>query len=199
MSIYKADKFLKRYCLFFGQYTGKQKEGLLFLLDKLEKSHRITSPAMHAYVFATVAWETAYTFQPVTEYGGEDYLRSKSYYPYYGRGYVQLTWESNYRKFGTALSIDLLNNPIFANVPKHAWDILEIGMTDNFGLKDADFTRYTLEDFINNDKVDFLNARKIINPGDLDSYQPIKELADKFLSCLQGSIDFDEKNILPKS
>ena len=159
------------------------------MLDKLEGSKRIDGPMKHAYVLATVAWETAYTYQPITEYGGEVYLKSKRYFPFYGRGYVQLTWESNYRKFGIALNLDLLKNPTLAKVPENAWAILEMGMTDTiYGLQDPDFTKWTLEDFINNDKVDFLNARKIINPKDYGSYLPIKEMADKLLSCLQASI-----------
>jgi len=186
--LYSAERFLERYLIIFGKYTLEQKEGLLFLLNKLGNSKRMASPAMHAYVLATVKWETAHTFQPITEYGGTAYLRSKKYFPYYGRGYVQLTWEANYRKFGNALNIDLLKNPVLANIPGHAWNILEMGMTDNFGVQDADFTKYTLEDFINNDRVDFLNARKIINPRDYGSYMPIKDLADKFLIILQGSI-----------
>ncbi len=188
MRFYDPYKFLKRYLITFGKYSLSQEEGILFLLDKLGKSKRITSPGMDAYVFATVMWETAYTFQPISEYGSEGYLRRKKYYPFYGRGYVQLTWEFNYRKFGSALDIDLLKNPVLANVPIYAWNILEMGMTDDFGVQDPDFTKYTLEDFINNDKVDFLNARKIINPKDYDSYLPIKQMADKFLSNLQASI-----------
>lgn len=65
-------------------------------------------------VLATIPIETAHTFKPVREafwldaqYGyewAEEYRRtnlpSSRYWPYYGRGYVQLTWQSNYEYYG---------------------------------------------------------------------------------------------------
>ena len=42
---------------------------------------------------------------PITEYGSESYLKGKEYYPYIGRGFVQLTWENNYRKASKILSL----------------------------------------------------------------------------------------------
>lgn len=54
-----------------------------------------------AYVLATVEWETAKTFKPVREaFWLSEAWRKKNlrYYPFYGRGYVQLTWEKNYKK-----------------------------------------------------------------------------------------------------
>ena len=183
--------------IFFGEYTTKigkynktQKEGLTFLLTKLQESKRITLLPAKAYVLATVAWETAYTFQPITEYGSVAYIQAKPYFPYIGRGYVQLTWRSNYLKFGKALGIDLVEHRQLANESETAWKILEMGMTDNFGVQDPDFTSYTLEDFITAETKysdHFLNARRIINPKDLKSCRPIADLAVKFLSCLTAS------------
>lgn len=34
------------------------------------------------------------------ELGSDSYLRAKEYYPYVGRGFIQVTWESNYASFG---------------------------------------------------------------------------------------------------
>ena len=51
-------------------------------------------------VLATVEWETNKTFQPVREayWLNEDWRRAHlKYYPYYGRGFVQLTWKSELR------------------------------------------------------------------------------------------------------
>ena len=39
----------------------------------------------------------------LTELGGDDYLRQFDYYPYYGAGYIQLTWEENYSRFAEAM------------------------------------------------------------------------------------------------
>lgn len=193
MISYNIDKFLNRYKISFGKLTGEQTQGLIFLSNKLIESKRINTIPKASYVLATTYWETAHTYQPVTEYGSEKYLKSKSYYPFIGRGYVQLTWKENYIKFGKALGKDLVNNPHYANVPEIAWKILEMGMTDTeLGIQDPDFTKYTLEDFFDNGKEDYLNARKIINPKDYDSYEPIKDVAIKISKCIQGSIITDE-------
>jgi hypothetical protein len=187
--IYDRKKFFDIYRTRFGKLTQGQVDGLEFLLSKLEQSERIDTNSKRAYVLATIAWETAYTYQPITEYGSEKYLKSKKYYPYIGRGYVQLTWADNYKKFGNALGIDLAAHPEYANEPETAWKILEMGMTDNHGVQDPDFTKYTLEDFFNAEKTDFTNARTIINPADYKSYQPIAVRALQFYEALENSKD----------
>ncbi len=188
MILYDRNRFFEQYKILLGKLNKYQVKGILFLLGKLEQSEKIILHTARAYVLGTVAWETAYTFEPITEYGSLDYLRKKKYYPYIGRGYVQLTWKENYEKFGKHLNIDLVNNPKLANEPEIAWKILEEGMTDDFGIQDPNFTSWTLEDFFNKDKTDYYNARKIINPRDKKSYKPIAELSKKFYECLTGSI-----------
>jgi hypothetical protein len=60
---------------------------------------------------ATIAIETAHTFKPVREaFWLDDQLgheraeqwraNNLRYYPYYGRGHIQLTWADNYRYYG---------------------------------------------------------------------------------------------------
>lgn len=184
--------FYSSYRKNFGRLTQQQVDGLNFLLDKLELSTKITHAnplvmlAMWSYVLITVKWETAGTYQPVTEYGSQKYLRSKRYYPFIGRGYVQLTWEGNYKVFGDRLGIDLASNPELANEPETAWKILEEGMTD-LTPQDPEFTGKSLEDYFNDDRIDFYNARKIINPRDWDSYNPIAKGAAKFWEALKSS------------
>lgn len=104
-----------------------------------------------AYVFATAWHETAFTLQPVSEYGGEAYLKSKKYYPFYGRGYVQLTWEENYKKY------DIEQNPDQALEPSLAAFIAIDGM-----LKGV-FTGKKLSDYFNASTEAPLDARRIIN------------------------------------
>lgn len=186
---YNKAKFFDLCTVYFSKFKAGQSAGLTFLLSKFQTSMRINSPAKQAYVLSTIKWETAQTYLPITEYGSEKYLKSKTYYPFIGRGYVQLTWKENYIKFGDELKIDLLNKPELANDPETAWKILEMGMTDDrFGIQDPDFTKYTLEDFINKDKTDFYNARKIVNPHDSKSFQPIADVAETFLKILRESI-----------
>ena len=56
----------------------------------------ITTLRRAQYFLAQVASETN-DLDTFVEYGRG---RGKSYYPYYGRGAIQLTWASNYRRFG---------------------------------------------------------------------------------------------------
>ena len=42
---------------------------------------------------------------PITEYGSQDYLQGKEYWPYIGRGWVMLTWEDNYRRASVELGL----------------------------------------------------------------------------------------------
>lgn len=195
---YIRKHFFNRYRNAFGRLTTKKVQALEFLLSRLETSERIDSNQKRAYTLATIKWETADTFLPITEYGSKTYLRNKRYYPYIGRGYVQLTWKDNYDKFGKAIGADLINYPTLANDPVYAWKILEIGMTDDYetqGLErsqDPNFTSSTLEDYFDDGKCDYENARKIINPRDYKSYKPIAKVAEQFYECLTGSIISEE-------
>jgi hypothetical protein len=117
---------------------------------------------MFAYCLATAWHESAFTMQPVVEYGGEEYLRSKPYYPWYGRGLVQLTWEENYRKQDVKLGLmdALIENPDLALEPKIATQILILGMAD------GDFTGKKLAQYFTDDLTDWYNARRIVNGTD---------------------------------
>jgi hypothetical protein len=113
-----------------------------------------------AYVLATAYWETARTMRPVREYGGEAYLRQKPYYPYVGMGYVQLTWEANYRRASEELGVDFVAQPEKLLEAKFAVKILVIGMLEGW------FTGKKLSDYVTLQKSDFLNARRIVNGVD---------------------------------
>lgn len=187
---YDVDKFISLYVDEFGVLRSEQEEGYRFLLGKCQDSAKITRVDAHAYVLETVYWETAKTMQPITEYDNKakTYLKSKDYYPWIGRGYVQLTWKENYKKFGDAIGVDLIANPKLANDPETAWLILEEGMTNmnlNPGHNDPEFTKYTLEMYFTDEISDFLNARKIINPGDKKTYAEIGKRAMKIAELLE--------------
>ena len=105
-----------------------------------------------AYTLATTYHETAHTMKPVREYGSESYLKSKKYYPYIGMGYVQLTWDYNYKKAGDKLGVNFLKNPKLLLESKYAVQILIIGMKEGW------FTGKKLSDYITLSKSDFKNA-----------------------------------------
>jgi len=96
----------------------------------------------------------------VTEYGSQSYLQGKDYYPYIGRGYVQLTWEENYLRAGEKVEEDLVSFPDMALEP----DIAAAVMFD--GMEEGWFTGVSLLDYFNDTTDDPVNARRIINGTD---------------------------------
>jgi putative chitinase len=42
------------------------------------------------------------------------------YWPYFGRGYIQVTWRQNYVACGKALGLDLIAQPELLELPEHA-------------------------------------------------------------------------------
>lgn len=137
---------------FGGRITPAQREGLDKILDYWDESG-YDDDRWLAYILATVFHETAATMQPIEERGGRKYLESKPYYPWYGRGLVQITWEENYKKFG-------IKNPKDALRWDKSLDILFGGMIEGM------FSGRSLNQFFNERKDDPVNARKIVNAMD---------------------------------
>ncbi len=137
-----------------------------------------------AYVLATADHETNHTFKPVTEaYWLNDpdaYLKKHhaNYYPYYGRGYVQLTWKKNYEKYGTLLGRDLVGHPELALDAETALFVLV------HGFKTGIFTGRKVSDYIDANKTEFFNARRCINGT--DKAREIAALAETYLAKLQA-------------
>lgn len=136
-----------------------------------------------AYMLATVYHETAQRMWPITEYGDQAYLQSKDYWPYIGRGFVQLTWKTNYDHASKALSLiderDLVEHPEMALDSLIAARILFRGMAEGW------FTDRKLGEYFNTAKDDPINARQIINANDDDTL--IAGYHDKFLTALTAA------------
>lgn len=141
--------------------SQEQVDGFEFLLGQFEQEPRWNDIRLIAYAFATIWHETAYSMQPVEECY---YLGSKAkaaqkklrYYPYFGRGLVQLTWRTGYEKAGKALGVDLVNNPNLATDPHIAFRVLTEGLFRGwFGGK--------LTTYITDTKTDYVNARRCVN------------------------------------
>ena len=167
--------------LFKGSMKPTQKEGIDVILDEWDANYSGTDIRFLAYMFATVFHETAKTMQPIAEYGkgaGHSYGTPdpETKQTYYGRGFVQLTWKTNYAKFGQLLNIDLVNQPDLAMEMSTATKIMFIGMTK--GL----FTGVKLSNYFNDKGADWVNARKIING--LDQAELIAGYGTKFFSAL---------------
>lgn len=118
-----------------------------------------------AYVLATAYWETAHTMKPVEEafwVKNPDAWRKKNlrYYPWHGRGYVQLTWKTNYVRAGKELGLDLTTDPDIVMRSDIAAKILVMGSQRGW------FTGKRLITYITLQKSDFVGARRIINGTD---------------------------------
>lgn len=167
---------------FGGRLTQLQVDGLNAVLDGWNAA--ITGPIgtlkddRHlAYILATAFHETGGKMQPVREgfartdagarraVAGRRYAKEHDGHVYYGRGLVQLTWLSNYRKMGEALGLDLVANPDLALDPQVSVRILIEGMT-NGETGVGDFTKQSLEDYFSADKDDPVGARRIVNGTD---------------------------------
>jgi len=162
-----------------GIYDFSTKDGTISAIKTECKAQGIGLSTQIAYVLATTQWETAQTFEPVKEayWLSEDWRRNNlRYYPYYGRGYVQLTWDNNYEAYSRILGIDLVNNRDLALEPYVALFVLV------HGFKTGTFTGHKITDYINSSKTDFISARFCINGT--DKAHEIADLAQKYLNQL---------------
>lgn len=148
---------------FSGKLNAGQVSGTSAILDEWER-RKLTDLRWLAYMLATTKWETDHTMLPIKEGGSAAYLRGKKYYPWYGRGFVQLTWKRNYDAFRAPVlklfSVDIVENADNAMQLGPAAYIMFEGMTK------GTFTGKKLSDYFNASKTDWLNARRIINGTD---------------------------------
>lgn len=99
---------------------------------------------------------------------------------YYGRGYVQLTWWSNYIKAGIALGkgLDLLLDPESVKAPATAYALMSHGMRTGFGFANGrTFSRY-----FSGQSRNYVGARAMVNGQDRAA--EIAEIAEKFEAIL---------------
>lgn len=155
---------------FIAKLSQLQVDSINAILDEIE-AQNVTDKRHIAYIFATAWHETAHTLTPVTEYGGPKYLKSKKYYPYIGRGFVQLTWDYNYKKYSKIMGIDFVTHPDLVLEVKASAFILVHGMIN------GTFSGKKLSDYNT-----FVSMRKIINGT--DKAQLIAGIADRFLLAL---------------
>lgn len=159
-----------RAAIFGGSLKQKQVEGLNTLLDYFDQRLSGWDKRWLAYVLATAYHETAFTIQPIKEYGSDKYLKSKRYWPYIGRGYVQLTWDYNYEKYGIKDNPDKALEPAFA-----AYVIFD-------GMAKGIFTGKKLSDYFNATVDNPKEARRIVNG--IDKADTIAGYHKKFLSAI---------------
>ena len=169
---------------------------------QVDTINRLAEGAAHwpmswlAYGLAT-AWHEA-RLAPIREKGGAAYLskydtgrlaKALGNTPeadgdgikYAGRGLVQLTGRTNYKRAGEHLGIDLLGNPDLALAPDVAASILI------WGMETGAFTGKKLASYLNGPRgslEQFRQSRRIING--LDRASEIAKYAEKFQEALES-------------
>jgi hypothetical protein len=175
-----------RDALFEGALTQQQVDGQSVILAVWEYQAGgtpMTDPRWLAYMLATVYHETAQKMWPITEQGSQSYLEGKDYYPYIGRGFVQLTWEENYRNASAALG--LIDDRDLVAHPEIALDSLISARIMFRGMAEGWFTSRKLGQYFNDDTDDAINARQIINGNDCDVM--IAGYHEQFMSAIDAS------------
>ena len=151
--------------------SGQEVEGCNAILAAMDGL-----PAAYvAYALGTAYHETNATLQPVREaYWLSEAWRKKNlrYWPWYGRGYVQITWEANYRKADAKLGLkgSLIANPDRAMEPEIAAGVMRAGMVEGWFAGDKG-GRHTLARHLPAEIAtldQFRSARRIINGIDDD-------------------------------
>jgi putative chitinase len=155
------------------RFSIDQVKGIEAILDAWERWRPGSDRRWIAYSLATAWHETAQTMQPIEEYGkgrGRSYGAPVPPYGqrYYGRGYVQLTWNDNYAKATKKLKTlgvlkadeDLMRTPALALRPDVAAAVMIFGMVEGW------FTGKSLDDYFRGASSDWTNARRIINGTD---------------------------------
>src|SRR5262245_51518819 len=168
---------------FGGKLTSSQVKGLNAILDGFEGRYPDGDLRWLAYYLATAKWETNGTMQPVREayWLSEDWRRKHlRYYPYYGRGYVQLTWKKNYQREskGDRTGIDLVTNPDVALRPDIAAQVLFVGM------EHGDFGGGGMARYFKGATEDPLHARQLVNV--MDHAEHVAALYSDFKAALSG-------------
>lgn len=176
-----------RVTLFGGRISTVQFSRLAALLREAEL-YQTVEPEHGAYILATAHWETdrlnameeyasGSAYEGRADLGNDqpgDGLRFK------GRGFPMLTGRKNYAWASTLGVGDLVAQPHEASDPDISARILFIGMMTGA------FTGVGLGRFINSGKVDFINARKVVNG--LDRAETIADLAERYLAAIQAGL-----------
>jgi len=165
-------RFMEGYEAQFGKQPELARSGLGTVLSLIASDTSITDGRWAAYVLATIKNETGQTWWPIEEFGkgkGHKYgqpvtvvdsFGNRYTNTYYGRGYVALTWEENYRSMGNAIDKPLLYDPSLALEADAAYAVV------SYGMRKGQFTGRKLSEYVNGEICDYVEARRVINGTD---------------------------------
>ena len=202
----------------FKTLTSLSRGGLVSLLGYIEADEHVNDTRWAAYMLATTYHEVAGTWQPIKERGSAAYFINRygsqtrvgkqlgNDTPeegalYVGRGYPQVTGESNYEMAETALrkeypdvvtsfetrtgkKFDLTvgDQPNDSTDPDNMMDAEIAYCVMSYAMRRGAFTGVGLPKYFNANRTDPLNARRIINS--LDCAELIAGYYDKFMKII---------------
>lgn len=125
----------------------------------------VTDRRQIAYVLATAQHESL-GFSRLEEDYGRKQAVTLGYHggeDYFGRGYVHLTHDINYRSLGRAVGLGerLVDEPSLASDPRTAAQVLVVGMRDGLFVPGHGLARY-----VDGEQADYPGARRIVNGRD---------------------------------
>ncbi|MFL9954401.1 hypothetical protein PQR21_23780 [Paraburkholderia nemoris] len=170
-------EFRRHFCL--GMKTercDKRWTNISPLMTKLASDPNVETVGTAAYILATTFVETGVAdFDPATVERLPSNGSKPPYYPWIGRGWVQLTYRDKYQAVFKTLGIDVINHPELAQEPANSYRILVEGMTkgslENYRSSPGGGCPahqncqppIKLADFVNASKADYGHARAVIN------------------------------------
>lgn len=135
--------------------------------------HEFGIGSLNVQIAAAATCQVECGFKPIVERRADPrkqlslYRAQERYWPWYGRGLIQLTWERNYRAAGKALGVDLISDPDKALEPETSARILAWFFDVN-GVADAAEAR------------DWELARRRVNGG-LNGWPEFKRCVQRLL------------------
>jgi putative chitinase len=158
--------------MFGGELNQDQVDGMGFILTAWEKEPQSDDLRWLAYALATTKHETASEMMPICEYGKGEGMSYGNPDPttgetYYGRGFVQLTWDTNYQRADTELALagdaSCYWHADNALDPITAARVMFYGMVQGWFRTHDDGEPETLARYFNEVTDDPYMAREIIN------------------------------------
>lgn len=166
--------------------------GMEKLLDYAERFYGHLTAQWLAYIIATAWWESAQTMHPVKEayWLSEDWRKKNlRYYPWYGRGLIQTTWEVNYQNIAKAIGLPanfFTKDPDMLLMFEYALPALFVGMEKGvYTGKDLDDYMDLVDETDAEDLREYKQARRIVNGT--DKADAIGKLALMFENALKDS------------
>lgn len=140
---------------------GMSRDETVQLIVDTAIANGVTDHRQIAYMLATAQHETRNFDAPEEDFGRSQARRYgyRGGEEYYGRGFVHLTHQDNYATMDRVLGLDgrLVADPSLATDPEIAARALVIGM------RDGHYTSRRLDRYINEESVDYYNARRTVN------------------------------------